>query len=187
LCTLLLIASFFPYRFFINQNNGTYKNAVDEDGITRQTTNSSCAAAAGATLLSYYGIKITESEMAGLAFTKLGEGTEPLGIFRAFKILTAGDDHFRVRIRKISFEDLIKENKPAVIIVGLPGKLKTKMQKDLSNICHWPPGSVHAVTFLGNYDKDDSKIKIGEPDFGLEHWPKSHLKILFRESAIFLK
>jgi len=55
--------------------------------VCLQTSSDTCSAAAAVTFLGMYGIKTTEAEVARLALTKQGKGTDRLGLYRALKIL----------------------------------------------------------------------------------------------------
>jgi hypothetical protein len=88
-------------------------------GICRQTSTSSCSAAAAATLLGIYGIKASEAEMIDCCLTHV-EGTCTLGLYRGLKLKTAGTK-WTVWTDECSVEDLDHWPLPAVVTVSLPG------------------------------------------------------------------
>ncbi|MBN1903312.1 hypothetical protein JW926_18480, partial [Candidatus Sumerlaeota bacterium] len=122
------------------------------------------------TLLRHYGIVTTEANVAGLAFTKEGKGTDRLGLFRALKILTKENPGLRVSIVKLTAEELVEKNIPALITVGVPRIPATPGEREMVQKYQWEAGVIHDVVFLGIDDKDSSRVRIGEPQFGLEKW-----------------
>ena len=78
-------------------------------------------------------------------------------------------------------------SEPAIITVGLTKNPKTKAELDHARLWNWDPGAVHDVCFLGQDPDDPDKILIGEPEFGLEHWRKYSLDVLFKGVAIYFE
>lgn len=187
LCVLLLGASFYDFRRYLLPPAPTGEPVIDENGICRQTGHDTCGAAAAVTLLRLHGIHTTEQEVARLALTKKGVGTRHLGLYRAVKILVAPRPDLVVRLRRISANRLLEINRPCIITVGLPQRIGSQAEIDLATRYQWTPGVTHDVVFLGINKSDDTKADIAEPDFGLEDWPISHLRVLFHDFALYVE
>jgi hypothetical protein len=187
LCFFLFILTLIPYRYFLLEAAESNKNIFDENGICMQSSPDTCSAAAAVTLLRLYDIEATEAKVVRLALTKKEKGTDRLGLYRALFLLTENQNDFFVNMKKISVEKLIERNTPALITVGLDAFPSSMGEMELERIYKWRPGSIHDVVFLGTDDKDESRVLIGEPQFGLEKWPKAHLEILFQEMAVYLE
>jgi len=185
LCAALFVITLIPFRDYLSKPPKIYDSKMDENGVCLQTSSDTCSAASIVTLLGMYGIKTTEAEASLLALTKEGRGTDRLGIYRALKILTSHDKKFHVRIEKLTADELIRKNKPAIITVGLVENPSTPQEKEMAARFNWQPGAVHDVVFMGKDEKDPSRARIGEPQFGLERWPRTALDSLFKNIAIF--
>ena len=187
LCTALLILSFIPSRFIGAKTHGNGNSRFDDNGVCLQSSCDTCSAAAGATLLHHYGIETSEKEVASLALTKKNAGTDRAGLYRALKLISSERGDLKVKLQRLSARELLSLNKPALITVGLRKNPQTRMEKDLARKFNWDPGAVHDVVFLGVDEENPGKVKIGEPQFGLERWKEEALITLFKGSAIFLE
>jgi hypothetical protein len=127
-------------------------------GICRQTSTSSCSAAAAATLLNIYGITTTESEMIDACLTHI-EGTTTLGLYRGLKLKTAGTA-WDVRADKPHADSIDHWPLPAVVTVSLPGLDKSLL------IGH----SLVVVRVDG-----DGKFDIADPFVGWQRWTRGEL------------
>jgi hypothetical protein len=183
----LFILSLVPYRYFFSESATSNKNIIDQNGVCIQSSNDTCSAAAAVTLLRHYGIVTTEANVVVLALTREGKGTDRLGLFRALKILTRENPELHVSIEKIGAEELVEKNIPALITVGVPKIPTTPGEREMVEKYQWEAGMIHDVVFLGRDEKDPSRVRIGEPQFGLEKWSIAHLKILFKQMAIYLE
>ena len=189
LLAVFFVVTLIPYRYFRLPAAETMRaTAIDEDGICRQTSLDTCGAAAIVTLLRLNGIETTEARAADLALTKQDRGTWILGQFRALKILTREHNPaLKVCVRKLTADRLLSLPHPAIITVGLRGKPKTPDEKLLAERYSWTPSVMHDVVFLGIDETNPEKVKIGEPDFGLERWWIRELRILHQGYAIYLE
>jgi len=187
LCLVLFGLSLKPYKSWFLPIQESREHIMDENGVCRQSTADTCSAAAAVTLLHHYGINSTETEVARLAHTRPGSGTSRLGLFRALKILTRGKPGMRVRIVRCDGESLLRRNRPAVITVGLTENPRTEEEIKAATLWNWQPGAVHDVTFLGRDETNPLKIRIGEPEFGLEKWDAGALDFLYKNMAIFIE
>lgn len=191
LMTCLFAVSLLPFAYFWKSPAYTEALNIDANGICRQTSTDTCAAAAVVTLLSRYDIETTEAEVVRLALTKKDIGTRTLGQYRAMKLLTRNRPDLKVRVAKLTPDELIALNRPAIITVGLQkrfmSKQRSKEEEDLENLYQWRPGVMHDVVFLGPMPDDPTRVQIGEPDFGLEKWWRYQLDILFTGYTIYLE
>lgn len=155
------------------------------DGTCRQTSIDSCSAAAAVTLLKENSIEATEGQIARWAMTSQGRGTHPLGIYRGLKMAaTASTATVDVKYRAVPARDLLERNSPAIVNVGLIHSPETDLENRLVTEAQWQPGVVHSVVFLG---RDGDKVKIADPDFGVERWPMESFQVLYRGTALWLE
>ena len=89
------------------------------DGLCRQSSTSSCSAAAAATLLTANGIPTTEREMISACLTHI-DGTSMLGLYRGLKVKTRGTAFTPVAM-SFTTRDPQVMNLPAVVTISLPG------------------------------------------------------------------
>lgn len=160
---------------------------IDRDGICRQSSRETCSAAALVTLLHLHGIQSSENEIADLAWTRQGQGTAMLGLYRALNLKAATTNGLKPALLQIDADRLIAEGKPAVITVGLARVGNSKEAAEFGAAYEWSPGALHDVVFMGRSSTKPGHVKIGEPDFGLEEWPEEHLRYLHRGFAITLE
>jgi len=130
-------------------------------GICRQTSTSSCSAAAAATLLGIYGIKTSEAEMIRCCLTHV-EGTSTLGLYRGLKLKTAGTK-WTVWADTPGTESLDRWPLPAVITVSLPGLAPGLLGS----------GVGHSIVVLRV--NDDGKFDIADPFAGRQVWSRQQL------------
>jgi hypothetical protein len=142
-------------------------------GVCVQTSKSTCAPAAAATLLARANIRAGEAEMTRLCLTH-DDGTTMLGLFRGLKIKTDGTP-YTVAVFEGTAADLRRQQLPAVIsiqAVGLPSGILGV-------------GNRHAVVVF-DY-ADDQHITIGEPFTGnIQHWTLHDLQQVFQGESISL-
>lgn len=180
LAVLLFGVALLPFRVFFLPLAKSLGTSTDENQICLQSDVDTCSAAAIVTLLARFDVTLTEEEAIRLALTRQGRGTNILGVYRALKIKTADRKDLRVTVDRMTFDDLLTFNQPAIITVGVPKKPVTQQQHDLIEKYNWDPGVVHQVVFLGRSPDDPNRVLIGEPAFGLERWPVESLRVLFR-------
>jgi len=187
LSLILFFITLVPCDYFWGVRPEYFENRIDENGVCIQSSMDTCSAAAAVTLLYHFGIETTEQQVAGLALTRKGRGTNRLGLFRALNIITKNRGTYKVHLEHLSAEDLLQKNKPAIVTVGLSENPSTPEEINMARLYNWDPGVVHDVAFLGLDKKHPGKVKIGEPQFGLETWHQEHLEVLFRQMAIYLE
>ena len=84
------------------------------DGVCRQSTNYTCVAASLVTLLSAHGIDTTETEMARLSYTEIGNGTTDSRAVYALQRKLAGQP-LDVRYERMNFDRLQQIELPCVV------------------------------------------------------------------------
>jgi len=153
-----------------------------KDGVCLQTSQSSCSAAAAATLLTAHGIPATESEMARLCFTRSAKGTTWLGLYRGLKLKTAGTE-WDVDVEKWNLEEMHgKSREPVIISVRLdphPG-----IDPHFEQNWGWEPGVQHAVVLFDFCP--GGRIEIGDPSVGREFWNDLSLRELWHGDVMRL-
>lgn len=155
------------------------------DGTCRQTTSDTCSAAACVTFLKQHGIETTEQEMARLALSHEGRGTHPLGVYRVLKLKVAeAMPGSSVAYQRLSVDQLLAMNSPAIVNVGLVHKGASAEEAELTAKYQWEPGVVHSVVFLR---REGDKVWISDPDLGTEDWPIEQFKLLYRGFAFYLR
>ena len=137
-----------------------------------QTAQTSCMAAASATLLRNYGVESTEKEMARLCFTR--RGTNWLGLYHglSIKLEPVGLGPF---LFDESIEDLIAHRAPQIISVGLT-KENAERYPQYNVDWGWIVGVKHAVVLM---EVDGDKVQIADPAVGLETWSLEDLRLLW--------
>ncbi|MEN6627870.1 MAG: hypothetical protein ABFD69_16720 [Candidatus Sumerlaeia bacterium] len=183
LLSALFYVSLMPYSYFwLPPAEVQAETKIDSEGICRQTCFDTCGAASVVTYLRMRGVSATERQAAGLALTKKNRGTLLLGQYRALKKLAGG----KVRIARMSVDDLVARNEPALITVGLSHAPRNDYEDTLYRKANWTPGVMHDVVFMGVDPEDARKVIIGEPDFGVERWWVEEFKILYQGYAVIM-
>ncbi|HUG17664.1 MAG TPA: cysteine peptidase family C39 domain-containing protein [Planctomycetaceae bacterium] len=156
-------------------------NDAWDDFVCRQTSETSCSAAAAATLLRLHGIVSTEQEMAELCLTQ-SRGTSWQGLYRGLCLKTIGTD-LEVEVLSCSARDLVVLNKsPLILVVGIPKGVA--VDPIYTEEYQWGVGDLHSVVFLG-FERDGS-ARIADPEVGVETWSWEDLNVLVRGRAIRL-
>ena len=151
-------------------------------GVSLQTSNASCSAAAAATLLHTVGISSDESEMAQVCLTR-PDGTSMLGLYRGLKLKTNGTSWKPVPFAGMSLEELELSMHGAVL-------LTVELEPGTKNAEHfrrwgWDVGMRHSVvifSFLPGH-----LVEIGDPETGREVWTLDELQSLWHGEAIRLE
>lgn len=175
-----------PHAAFWDEPPETGRAFIDGNGVCRQTGSDTCSAASAVTLLRLHGIETTETEAAAFALTRRGRGTSPYGLYRALRRLTSGrpEGTWRAGILRMKLEDLLAREEAAIITAGLRprrfGRPPTPMEAELEARFQWRPGVMHDVVFMGEVDREKKRLRIADPDIGLEWWGIDHLEVLFQ-------
>lgn len=171
---LLLIGSaaysvYHPFRGEVpeceNRWNGT---------VCLQTTQDTCSAACAATLLRHHGISANEQEMAELCMTRAG--TTWWGLYRGLKLKSAGTD-WEVKVVSGEVAKLTElAGEGTIVFVRLTAEAAERYPKFLEE--GWIVGTSHSVVLFEV--RKDGRCLVGDPSFGLEVWPLSHLELLYQ-------
>jgi len=136
-----------------------------KDEVCLQTQQSSCSAAAAATLLRLHGIASSEQEMALLCLTS-DKGTTSHGLYRGLVIKTRGTA-LRLKTGNTTVAELKASNLlPAIVNVRLSEQMAEKEPRYKNN-WGWRTDVSHSVVLLSI---GDGKVMVADPAFGLEHW-----------------
>ena len=149
-------------------------------GFFAQTSPSSCAPAAGATLLAAHGIKTSEREMATLCLTN-NNGTSVRGLYRGLKLKTDGTP-WRVEVFKGDIDALRALTQPLILTVQLnPGPgVDPRFQRDWG----WGPGVLHSVVLMRCLK--DGRFDVCDPSVGREVWDRRALETLWHGEGVGL-
>jgi hypothetical protein len=149
------------------------------NGICRQSTTSTCSAAAAATALHSVGIETTESEMAQLCLTR-STGTSTLGLYRGLKLKTAGTA-YTVAVYSGPVEGFLAlPAGPALVSIGAAQRVENSQNagRQFSLL----PGGSHSVTVLGV--GPDGTIDVADPFSGRQHMTRANLEMIWGGEAI---
>lgn len=139
--------------------------------VVRQSSKSSCSAAACATALRLVGIETDEAEMAGLCLTK-ARGTFRLGIYRGLKLKTDGTQ-WKVEVFTGSLDEFLKlPPAPAVANITVAGDRRALL------------GASHSVMIFPSSGSD--RIEIGDPFVGKYSMTKQSLGDVWQNEALRL-
>ena len=128
--------------------------------VCRQSSLSSCSAAAGATVLRACGIDADEAEMARLCLTN-ADGTSNLGLYRGLRIRTGGTDWQPIAVRSSPGELRARGARNCLFALRPSGGLSWRDRT-------FAPGR-HTVVLFGFYP--DGSADIGDPFSGRQRWP----------------
>lgn len=147
-----------------------------------QSTDSTCAPAAAATLLHLYGITSREDTLARDCLTT-DHGTSRWGLWRGLRLATA-DSVYRVRASDGDLE-MVMAHLPAIISVVLTKK-QNEFDPRYAREWGWVIGQPHAVVLLGRGDRADT-IRIADPKMGVEAWDESGVRALWNRQIFWLE
>ena len=175
---ILLVA----YGYNLNQMRAKTPHCGDKwhTGVCLQTRQSSCSAAAAATLLRSHGIDTNEKEMAQLCLTT-EKGTYLHGLYRGLKIKTK---NLPIQIQTGSADiDFLrqKDNLPLIISVKLTAQMNVwdpRYARDWG----WIVDVDHTVVLFGF--ASEHRIDIGDPGTGRELWDLQALEDLWQGQYI---
>ncbi|MDQ7824882.1 MAG: hypothetical protein RDV48_18935 [Candidatus Eremiobacteraeota bacterium] len=152
-----------------------------DEGICRQTSPVTCAAAAAATLLRHRGIEATESEMARLCLTGK-RGTLRLGVYRGLVLKTARTP-WKIEIFYGNGKRLREAGSdPSLLFLGL--RRGQRADPLYSREWGWTPGLQHSVVLFGFFG--ENRIEVGDPSYGMEQWSDEALDTLWDGVALRL-
>lgn len=149
------------------------------DGVCLQSHESSCGAAAAATLLAQFDIDVDETTMIRECWTS-ALGTEPLGLYRGLSRAGRIGDHRAVPTSRDPLRWKAGNQLPNVAIV----KLKKLNPTDYLTNWFGAQHERHAVVVLGR--SESGNWRIADPAVGLTEWSHDRLRRRFTGEAITL-
>jgi hypothetical protein len=147
-----------------------------------QTTDSTCAAAAAATLLKLSGMNATEEEMKNRCLAST-HGTSFEGIYCGLAEKAEGAGK-RVDVGVLTCDEFLEKNEAALVLVMLDDELNRR-DKRYSRDWGWIVGTAHAVVVVARADANH--IWVADPGTGLEKWELDGLRNLWRNTAVFVR
>ncbi len=185
---ILFTFSLADYRAYFRPLATSTQNEIDEDLVCRQSSMSTCSAAALVTFLHRHDIDATEEEMITLADTKDRVGTNHLGLYRAVKLKLAETNRTETpRLLHLNIKELMDRSSPAVVTVGLPKGEDSPEAVEFGRKYNWDIGIFHDVVYLGPDSEREGHVLIADPDFGLESWQASALEYLYQGFALVIE
>jgi hypothetical protein len=152
------------------------------DGVARQSTTSTCAAAACATALAAVGVASDEAEMAALCLTT-DAGTRNLGIYRGLHVKARGTG---VRVAPFKGDaDALLATRPEVAVVVITSVSSAQPSPTWLERAGLAPRGMHAVALLGV--GDDGKVDIGDPFAGRQRWKAEEFRRAFAGVGFILR
>jgi len=138
-----------------------------------QTTDSTCSAAAAATLLSLYDIQADEQEMAELCLTR--DGTTWKGLFRGL-LLKTQTSPWNVEVFHSSVDQLLTADElPVVLCARL--HLDHPHARQYEREWGWIPGTSHSVVVIMRVRPGEYVVH--DPVAGKEVWTEDDLRALW--------
>lgn len=126
---------------------------ITAGGVHRQSTLSTCSAAAAATLLGRYDIPTTESEMAELCLTREG-GTYQLGLYRGLRLKAPAA---RIEFLNHDFDAVTTSPQPVLVSIGVAARETVNINPLLRRVGH-------SVVIFGRLP--DDRLVVGDPVSG---------------------
>ncbi len=145
----------------------------DWDGdLCYQTTGATCSAAAGATLLQFYGVYASEGEMAELCLTR--HGTNWKGLYRGLTLNVAPQGK-KVEAFELTVDELKQQfSDPCILQCELRiGEGRSSVPYELDG---WVPGQPHSLVLL---DIHEDEFQIFDPSVGIEVWTRDAMETLW--------
>jgi hypothetical protein len=155
-------------------------NQWDPQGICRQTTPHTCAAACAATVLQMHGIPATEQELSELCLTRTG--TTWQGLYRGLKRKTAGTP-YDVEVFSCNADDL-RDLTPDCMILTVGLRRGAQVDPIYEQQYSWTRGVLHAVLLFDFVGQD--RVLMADPDVGKEQWTVGDLQVLFHRRGMRL-
>lgn len=176
---LILASLYSSYGFFLKavpMGDNLWK-----DGVSLQSSDSSCGAACAATLLKAHNIDSNETEMIKLCLTR-ETGTLLYGLYRGLKLKTT-NSQWNVEIFQWSLLAL-RHNKTWPVIIQVKLEKNADADPKYYQKWGWIPGVTHTVVLFGF--RENNRIEIGDPAVGREHWHVESLEVLWHGQGIRL-
>lgn len=173
----LLAASsmdFFCYFIYPRPEGGN----VTEKWLSIQTTESTCSAAAAASLLRIYGIEVSEKEMIRACLSTI-KGTPWQGVWRGVN-LYAPPKYKAVLVRGID-----SKNIEFPILISAEFNSSSEEHTKYVSQWGWKPGTPHSVVLFER--TENGYLTVGDPAIGIERWDDEALEVLWDGQGIVLR
>lgn len=151
------------------------------DGVCLQSTESTCAPAAAATLLHLHGLGGDETTLASWCLTT-DVGTTHWGLWRGLRVLT-DDSGWMVQAGDPGIEAVLS-GPPAIVSVVLTREVDHREPRYRTE-WGWLLGQPHAVVYLGPGSRP-GLIRIADPKIGIEEWNVEGLRNLYNGQVFWL-
>lgn len=144
---------------------------VMTNGIVRQSSKSSCSAAACATALNFVGIQASEAELAKLCLTR-SRGTFNLGVYRGLKLKTDATA-YKVEVFRGTLDEFLNlPPAPAVVSISVQGERTALL------------GASHSVMLYPATNQE--RIEMGDPFVGKLSITRDALSAIWQNEALRL-
>jgi hypothetical protein len=151
---------------------------VTEKWLSMQTTESTCSAAAAASLLRIHGIEVSEKEMIRVCLSTI-KGTPWQGVWRGVN-LYAPPEHKAVLIRGID-----SKNIEFPMLISAEFDSSNEEHTKYVSQWGWKPGTPHSVVLFER--TKDGYLTVGDPSIGIDRWDNEALEVLWNGQGIVLK
>jgi len=173
----LLAASsmdFFCYFIYPRPEGGN----VTEKWLSIQTTESTCSAAAVASLLRIYGVEVSEKEMIRVCLSTV-KGTPWQGVWRGVN-LYAPPEYKAVLVRG-------KDRKNIEFPILISAEFNSSSEEHTKYVSQWgwKPGTPHSVVLFER--TENGYLTVGDPAIGIERWDDEALEVLWDGQGIVLR
>ncbi|MHC4643066.1 MAG: cysteine peptidase family C39 domain-containing protein [Planctomycetota bacterium] len=146
--------------------------------LSIQTTESTCSAAAAASLLRIYGIEVSEKEMIRACLSTI-KGTPWQGVWRGVN-LYAHPNYKAVLVRGID-----RENIEFPILISAEFNSNSEEHTKYVSRWGWKPGTPHSVVLFER--TENGYLTVGDPAIGIERWDDEALEVLWDGQGIVLR
>jgi hypothetical protein len=151
---------------------------VTEKWLSIQTTESTCSAAAAASLLRIYGIEVSEKEMIRACLSTI-KGTPWQGVWRGVN-LYAPPKYKAVLVRGID-----RKNIEFPILISAEFNSGSEEHSKYVSQWGWKPGIPHSVVLFER--TENGYLTVGDPAIGIERWDDEALEVLWDGQGIVLR
>jgi hypothetical protein len=151
---------------------------VTEKWLSTQTTESTCSAAAAASLLRIHGIEVSEEEMIRACLSTI-KGTPWQGVWRGVN-LYAHPEYMAVLVRGID-----SNNIEFPILISAEFNSSNEEHTKYVNQWGWKPGTPHSVVLFER--TKNGYLTVGDPSIGIDRWDDEALEVLWDGQGIVLR
>ncbi len=173
---LLTVSSMDLFSYFIYPR--PEGGDVTEKWLCMQTTESTCSAAAAASLLRIYGIEVSEKEMIRSCLSTIN-GTPWQGIWRGVN-LYAPPEYKAVLVRGVD-----RKNMEFPMLISAEFDSSSEEYTKYVSQWGWKQGTPHTVVLFER--TKDGYLTVGDPSIGIDRWDDEALEVLWDGQGIVLR